>query len=151
MDSDHEIKYGQWSWDKIWSVIMGWNMNLIWCLRLGCVIPPFLSIFFHTVFYLLLLSARMSGKFFIFAQAYVLRSPQSPYLFSLWWQEYVRSSRGENANILASGPQITKLRTLYFLKLKKLKKRKCPYFFYLRSRGRDMAILFIEAQEVKYV
>ena len=29
--------------------------------------------------------------------------------------KYVQSSRGENANILAPGPQITKLMTLCFL------------------------------------
>ena len=43
--------------------------------------------------------------------------------------EYVPSSRGENANILAPGPQIKKLRTLSFLQLLKFKKLKCPYFF----------------------
>ena len=39
--------------------------------------------------------------------------------FELWSEE-------EIANILAPGPQIKKVRTLGFLKLQKLKKKKCP-------------------------
>ena len=36
------------------------------------------------------------------------------------------SSEEEIAYFSAPGPQIKEARTLYFLKLKKLKKRKCP-------------------------
>ena len=39
------------------------------------------------------------------------------------------SSEEEIANISAPGPEIKKVRALCFLKLLKLKKRKCPYFF----------------------
>ena len=43
--------------------------------------------------------------------------------------KYVSSSRGENANILAAGPQITKLMTLCFHKLYKIEEMKVSLFF----------------------
>ena len=42
----------------------------------------------------------------------------------------------EIANISAPGPQIKKVRTLWFLKLEKLKKRKWPYFFLFVAQER---------------
>ena len=54
--------------------------------------------------------------------------------------DYVPLTRRENANILAPGPNIKKLRTLYFLQLLKLEPAKCPLFFYSRPRGQDICI-----------
>ena len=48
------------------------------------------------------------------------------------------SSEEEIANISAPGPKIKKVRTLFFLKLLKLNKRKCPYFFDFWPRSRDI-------------
>ena len=50
-----------------------------------------------------------------------------------------------------------KVRALSFLELLKLKKRKCPYFFHLRSVGRDMTIfsffraIFLEIDFLKLI
>ena len=54
--------------------------------------------------------------------------------------KYVISSSCKNANILAPGLQIKKLRTLSFLKLLKFEKAKYPYFFILWPRGRDIGL-----------
>ena len=43
-------------------------------------------------------------------------------------------SEEEIANILAPQPQIKKVRALCFLKLLKLKKRKCPQFFLFKAQ-----------------
>ena len=61
------------------------------------------------------------------------------------------SSKEEIANISAPGPQIKKVKTIDFLKLLKLKKRKCSQFFYLWPRSRDIAIASFEPQEEEYV
>ena len=52
------------------------------------------------------------------------------------------SSVEEIANISAPGPQIKKVRTLSFLQLLKFEKSKCPYFFDLWPRSRDIANFF---------
>ena len=53
------------------------------------------------------------------------------------------SSVEEIANISAPGPQIKKLRSLSFLQLLKFERAKCPYFFYLRPRSRDISNFFL--------
>ena len=55
--------------------------------------------------------------------------------------EYVPSSKGENANIVAPGPQIKKLRTLSFLQLLKFKKAKYPHCLIYGS-GADILAIF---------
>ena len=49
-------------------------------------------------------------------------------------------SEEEIANISAPRPQIKKVRTLCFIKLKKLKKIKCPYFFIFGPGAEILAI-----------
>ena len=63
---------------------------------------------------------------------------------------FVVSSEEEIANISAPGPQIKKLRTLCFLQLEKLKKRKWPSFCDLWPRSRDMMTSSFEARVVGF-
>ena len=53
------------------------------------------------------------------------------------------SSEEEIDNISAPGPQIKKIRTLSFLQLLKFEKAKCPYFFDLWPRSRDISNFFL--------
>ena len=52
-----------------------------------------------------------------------------------WGVRFESLSAEKIANILAPGPKIKKVRTLCFLKQKKLKKRKCHLFIDLRPRS----------------
>ena len=70
--------------------------------------------------------------------------------FEAWVVRFKLSSEEEIANISAPGPQIKKLRTLCFLQLEKLKKRKCPYFCDLWPRSRDMMTSSFEARVVRF-
>ena len=67
--------------------------------------------------------------------------------------EYVPSSKGRKCQYLGPWAMNQKTKdTLLSQTLKgEKKKRKCPYFFYLWPRSRDMAISSLEAQEVEYV
>ena len=70
-------------------------------------------------------------------------------LFEARGLRFELSSEEEIANISAPGPQIKKLRTLCFLQLEKLKKRKWPYFCDLWPRSRDMMTSSFEAWVVE--
>ena len=56
--------------------------------------------------------------------------------------KYIVSSSEQNANILAPGAQIKKLRTLSFLQLLKFEKAKYPYFF-IYGQGAEILALFL--------
>ena len=92
-----------------------------------------------------------------FLQLLKFEKAKYPYIFNLWPRgrdielfslddgTYSSSwgSKERNGHISAPGPQIKKLRTRSFLQLLKFEKAKCPYFFHLWPRGRDMAIFSI--------
>ena len=50
----------------------------------------------------------------------------------------------KSGNILVQRPYYQKVKTLYFLKLLKLKKIKCLYFFKIWLIGQDMAIFWLK-------
>ena len=60
-------------------------------------------------------------------------------------EEEVPLSMGKKTNISAPGPQIKKIWILCFIKLQKLKKRKCPWIFILWHGSRDIGIISFEA------
>ena len=64
--------------------------------------------------------------------------------FETWEVNYVISASCKNANILAPGLQIKKLRTLSFLHLLKFEKAKYPYFFNFLPRGRDIGLFTLD-------
>ena len=90
-----------------------------------------------------------------FLQLLKFEKAKCHYFFDLWPWSRVRtissfkgwgvrlelSSEEEIASISAPGPQFKNVRTLCFLKLQKLKKRKCPQFFGIRPWSRDMATI----------
>ena len=65
-------------------------------------------------------------------------------LFEALGARFELSSVEEIANISAPGPQIKKVRTLSFLQLLKFEKEKCPYFFNLWPRGRDIGLFSLD-------